>query len=100
MRRIFFVLGAVLLLAATSVAAEKGYLDKLPPIIDREVIFGDPEIAGGQISNDGKYISFRKPYNDIMNIWVKRIDQPFDEAWPVTADTTRAGVSRRARARP
>ncbi len=68
---------------------KQGYLDKLPPMIDREIFFGDPEIASGQISPDGKFISFRKPYKDVMNIWVKAIDEPFESARPITADTTR-----------
>ncbi len=61
----------------------------LPPIIDIEVFFGDPEISGVQLSPDGKYISFRKPYKDVMNIWIKGIDEPFEAARPVTADTKR-----------
>ena len=44
----------------------------LPPLIDRELFFDDPEISGGQISPDGKFISFRKPYKGVANIWVKR----------------------------
>lgn len=28
--------------------------DGLPPIIDREIFFGNPEIAGAQISLDGE----------------------------------------------
>ena len=32
----------------------------LPPVIDRELIFGNPEIAGAQISPNGKYLSFLK----------------------------------------
>jgi len=61
----------------------------LPPLIDIEVFFGDPEYSGAQISPDGKYISFRKPYNGIMNIWVKGIDEPFESAKPLTADKKR-----------
>jgi dipeptidyl aminopeptidase/acylaminoacyl peptidase len=61
----------------------------LPPIIDIEVFFGDPEFSGAQISPDGNYISFRKPYNGIMNIWVKGIDEPFEYAKPLTADKKR-----------
>jgi dipeptidyl aminopeptidase/acylaminoacyl peptidase len=61
----------------------------LPPIIDIEIFFGDPEISGARLSPDGNYISFRKPYNGIMNIWVKNIDEPFENAKPVTADTKR-----------
>jgi dipeptidyl aminopeptidase/acylaminoacyl peptidase len=65
------------------------YLDRLPPLIDRETFFGDPEMAGAQISPDGRWISFRKPYNDVMNVWVKGIDEAFEDARPVTADTAR-----------
>ena len=60
-----------------------------PPIIDRELFFGDPQYSGAQISPDGKYISFRKQFNGIMNIWVKGVNQKFDEAHPVTADSIR-----------
>lgn len=56
------------------------------PIIDREILFADPEIASAEISPDGERIAFRKPYNDVMNIWVKGIDEPFDSARPLTAD--------------
>ena len=60
-----------------------------PPLIDRELMFGNPEYAGAQISPDGKYISFIKPYKDTMNVWVKGVDEPFAAARPMTADTTR-----------
>ena len=32
----------------------------MPPLIDRNVFFGDPEISGAQLSPDGNWISFRK----------------------------------------
>ncbi|QCX40624.1 S9 family peptidase [Aureibaculum algae] len=54
------------------------------PIIDRDIFFGNPEISSGQLSPDGQWISFLKEYNGIMNIWVKKFDQPFDEARPLT----------------
>ncbi len=62
---------------------------QVPPLIDRELIFGNPEYAGAQISPDGKYISFVKPYKDTMNVWVKGVDEPFEAARPMTADTAR-----------
>jgi dipeptidyl aminopeptidase/acylaminoacyl peptidase len=62
------------------------YLEQLPPLLDRDVFFGDPEIAGGQISPDGEYVSFLRPYQGVMNLWVKGIDEPFDAARPMTAD--------------
>jgi dipeptidyl aminopeptidase/acylaminoacyl peptidase len=59
------------------------------PIIDREIFFGDPEISGGQLSPDGQYLSFIKPYMGERNIWVKKLNESFESAIPVTADTTR-----------
>ncbi len=76
---LFIVLGA----AFSSIEAQA------PPLIDRELIFGNPEYAGAQISPDGKYISFIKPYKDTMNVWVKGVDEPFDAARAMTADTAR-----------
>ena len=61
----------------------------LPPLIDRELFFGDPEISSAQISPDGKFIAFVKPLKGTRNIWVKRTEEPFDKAKPVTADTQR-----------
>ena len=60
-----------------------------PPLIDRELFFGNPEIAGAQISPDGKFIAFLKPYKDTRNIWVKRVEEPFSAAKLVTSDTKR-----------
>ncbi len=93
MRRILLALVGVVLLTVTGqVTAQEpnsAYLEKLPPLIDRELFFGDPEIASAQISPDGRFITFRKPYKDVMNIWVKGVDEPFDAARPLTADTER-----------
>src|ERR671910_2043305 len=61
----------------------------LPPLIDRELFFGDPEISGAQISPDGKFIAFIKPLKGTRNIWVKKTEDPFESAKPITADTKR-----------
>jgi len=61
----------------------------LPPIVDREILFGNPEIAGAQISPDGKFIAFRKPYKETMNVWVKGADEPFAKARPLTNELKR-----------
>ncbi|HEV2667039.1 MAG TPA: S9 family peptidase, partial [Blastocatellia bacterium] len=60
-----------------------------PPLIDRELFFGNPEIAGAQISPDGKFIAFLKPYKDTRNIWVKRVEEPFSAAKLLTSETKR-----------
>jgi dipeptidyl aminopeptidase/acylaminoacyl peptidase len=67
--------------------------NQLPPIIDREQFFGDPEIAGAQISPDGRFIAFLKPFKGTRNIWVKAAGEPFDKARPLTADTRRPVTS-------
>jgi len=63
--------------------------DVQPPLIDRELLFDAPEIAGGQLSPDGKFISFIKPYKGTQNIWVKKLEEEFTAAKPLTADTVR-----------
>jgi dipeptidyl aminopeptidase/acylaminoacyl peptidase len=54
------------------------------PLLDRDLFFGNPEIAGGQISPDGKYITFMKEHQGIMNIFIKGFDEPFEKARPIT----------------
>lgn len=81
-----FLLGLILTTAGTEVSAQQ---NQLPPLVDRELFFDNPEIAGGQLSPDGSFISFVKPYKGVMNIWVKKLDEPFDAARPVTADVAR-----------
>ncbi|HEY6273614.1 MAG TPA: S9 family peptidase, partial [Terriglobales bacterium] len=61
----------------------------LPPLIDRELIFGNPEISGAQLSPDGKYLSFQKPWKDTRNIYVKGVNEPFSAARLLTTETKR-----------
>jgi hypothetical protein len=61
----------------------------LPPIIDREIFFGNPEITGARISPDGKFIAFRKPYKGMMNVWLKGADEPFERARILTNESAR-----------
>src|SRR5918993_4173549 len=86
-----FLLVVALLAPATaqSPAARSTPGGGLPPLIDRELIFGNPEIAGAQISPDGQFIAFIKPYKDTRNIWVKKTGEPFSAAKLITADTKR-----------
>jgi len=80
-----------LLIAATLFAVAVPVLVRAqqPPIIDRKLFFGEIEIAGAQISPDGQYLSFLKPYKGTRNIWVKKADEPFSAARPVSAEATR-----------
>ncbi len=85
----YFHAAALLLTAALAIASSASAQNGLPPLIDREIFFGNPEIASAQISPDGKFIAFRKPYKDTMNLWVKKADEPFDKAKLITAETKR-----------
>ena len=59
------------------------------PLVDRDLFFGDPEIGGAQISPDGKFIAFVKPFQGTRNIWVKGVTEPFTAAKLITNDTKR-----------
>lgn len=54
-------LAKVLALSIALIALTVSLAAQQPPLIDRELLFGDPEISGAQISPDGKYIAFMKP---------------------------------------
>jgi dipeptidyl aminopeptidase/acylaminoacyl peptidase len=60
-----------------------------PPLVDRNAFFGEVQISGAQISPDGKWLTFLKPYNGVRNIWIKRAGEPFSAARPISADTQR-----------
>src|SRR6266852_5866976 len=75
----------VLLLAFAVIGPAQG----LPPLIDRELLFGNPEIAGAQISPDGKYLAFMKPWNGTLNIWVKQAAEPVSTAQLLTTEANR-----------
>ncbi|HEX7158102.1 MAG TPA: S9 family peptidase, partial [Edaphobacter sp.] len=81
--RLFSAAAITMLLMSSVSFAEQ------PPIIDRQLFFGEIQIAGAQISPDGQWISFLKPYKGVRNIWVKRASEPFDKARPLSAEATR-----------
>ena len=82
-------ISAVFLLASLLPAQPNNANPGLPPLIDRELFFGNPEIAGAQLSPDARFIAFLKPWNDTRNVWVKRVDEPFSAARLLTAETKR-----------
>ena len=84
-------LALVLPLAAESGKAPAAHPQKnqLPPLIDRDKFFGNPEIAGAQLSPDGKWIAFLKPYKETRNVWVKQVGEPYSKGRLITADPKR-----------
>ena len=75
-----------LLSPMAAIAENPPEYSSLPPLIDRELFFSDPEISGAQLSPNGQFIAFQKPLDGVVNIWVKGIDEPMEAARPVTED--------------
>lgn len=82
MRRLVLFLCATLALAGMLAA-------QLPPLVDRDLFFGEIEIGGAQLSPNGQFISFLKPHKGTRNIWVKKTSEPFSAAKPITEETKR-----------
>ena len=76
-------------LLVTAVGAQDKKAAGLPPLIDRDLIFGNPEIAGAQLSPNGQYIAFLKPWKDTRNIYVKAVGEPFSASRLLTAESKR-----------
>jgi dipeptidyl aminopeptidase/acylaminoacyl peptidase len=55
--------------------------------VPRDVLFGNPERSGAQISPDGRRLSYTAPVNGVMNVWVGTIGG--DDFKPVTDDRDR-----------
>src|SRR6478735_337240 len=79
---------AVLSLAVLAVPAPAAAL-QAPTLLDRELFFGNPEIAVAQLSPDGKYVAFLKPWKETRNVWVKKTSEPYSAARLVTAEPKR-----------
>ncbi|KST69163.1 peptidase S9 [Mastigocoleus testarum BC008] len=64
----------------------------LPPLIKREILFGNPEKVNPQISPDGKYVTYIAPdKNDILQVWIRTLGKQDDRM--LTADKKR-GIRR------
>jgi dipeptidyl aminopeptidase/acylaminoacyl peptidase len=57
-------------------------------LIPREVLFGNPDRAGAQISPDGKHLSYLAPVKGVLNVWVGPVNNP-GAAKAVTRDKKR-----------
>src|SRR2546426_1150878 len=73
-----------LLLIAAFISAR----GELPPLISREVLFGNPERVSPRISPDGKRLAWIAPNtNNVLQVWVKTVGKDDDKV--VTADKKR-----------
>jgi len=77
------------LLLVTAAGAQDKKAAGVPPLIDRELIFGNPEIAGAELSPNGQYLAFLKPWKDTRNVYVKAVGEPFSAARLLTTESKR-----------
>src|SRR5215470_9356137 len=61
---------------------------ELPPLIPRDVLFGNPERTSPALSPDGKRLAWLAPdTNNVLQVWVKTVGKDDDKI--VTADKKR-----------
>jgi dipeptidyl aminopeptidase/acylaminoacyl peptidase len=72
------------LLAATAASQAKA---ELPPLIPRDVLFGNPDRANPRISPDGKRLAYLRPDDkNVLQVWVRTLGK---DDRPVTQDPKR-----------
>ncbi|MBD6615020.1 S9 family peptidase [Komarekiella sp. 'clone 1'] len=60
----------------------------LPPLIPREILFGNPEKASPRLSPNGKYLAYIAPdEKNILQVWLRTVGQEDDQI--LTADKKR-----------
>jgi len=53
---------------------------QLPPLIPREILFGNPERARPQLSPDGKYLAYIAPdEKNVLQLWLRTVGQQDDQ---------------------
>jgi hypothetical protein len=61
---------------------------QLPPLIPREILFGNPERARPQLSPDGTFLSYLAPDDkNVLQVWLRTIGKTDDR--PITQDKKR-----------
>src|SRR5712692_4037917 len=62
-------------------------MSRLPTLVPREVLFGNPERASPQISPDGSMMAYLAPVDGVLNVWAgKTADGAYH---PITSDRDR-----------
>jgi dipeptidyl aminopeptidase/acylaminoacyl peptidase len=58
------------------------------PLIERSRLFGNPSRMGGQLSPDGRWLSWHAPQGGVLNVWTAPSNDP-GAARPITDERTR-----------
>lgn len=85
MRKPALTLSLLILATVAPPAAAAPAERDLPPLLDIELFFKDPQYSAARISPNGEAVAFRSTHAGAMNLWVKGIDEAFEQARPVTA---------------
>lgn len=78
---------AVTVLVSLAIGFASSALAELPPLIPKDILFGNPEKAQARISPDGTRMSYLAPKDDVLNVWVKTVGKDDDRV--ITEDTLR-----------
>lgn len=70
----------VLMLALGTLTALTTAAAELPPLIPREVIFGNPERAAPKLSPDGTTLAYLAPEEGVLNVWLRTVGKEDDRA--------------------
>lgn len=63
-------------------------IEELPPLIPREILFGNPQRTSPKLSPDGQYLAFLAPdEKGVLQVWLRTIGQSDDH--PITQDKKR-----------
>lgn len=93
MRTTLRFLYARAILAAVLVAASITFANPVnadtPPLIPRDVLFGNPVNSSPLISPDGKLIAYVAPHDGVMNVWVRTLGKNDDR---VVTEERKRGV--------
>src|SRR5215472_12767161 len=82
MKGLYCLITGLFALSTGAIAAD------LPPLISRDILFGNPERTSPALSPDGKRLAWLGPdTNNVLQVWVKTVGKEDDKI--VTADKKR-----------
>ena len=80
------IFAAVALIAGFTTAAAA--VEVKAPLIERQILFGNPSRVAGQLSPDGKWLAWIAPRDGVLNVWVAPISNP-SKGKPLTDEKKR-----------
>ncbi|MFN3619637.1 S9 family peptidase [Sphingorhabdus sp.] len=88
MKNTVFTSALTLAVLLTATPVDVAFAQETVPLIEREKLFGNPQMAGAALSPDGKWIGWRAPLDGVMNVFVAPANNMAD-AKPITASKDR-----------